>query len=156
MSLLNRSRLRRWVGIPLAIPLALGLALSVASPAAASPETLKRSAGNIIFAPLDIVFAPVVAGQILYTNMREIEDSPWVRIVYPIPGYVWLTGVTIGGGIIREVTGLIELLPGLGLLFLEADLDPLYAPVERGEALVDVETAVINIKFGMNYTAAPY
>ena len=152
MSLLKRSDIRRWVGIASA----LGLALSVASPAAASPETLKRAVGNIIFAPLDLVFAPAVAGKIIYTNMRDIDDSQWVRIVYPIPGFFWVTGVTIGGGIIREITGLIELLPGIGLAFLEADLDPLFAPIERGEALVDVETEVLNIKFGMNYTSIPY
>jgi hypothetical protein len=112
--------------------------------------------GNILFAPLDIVLAPAVAGKTIYQNMRDIDDSQWVRIVYPVPGFVWVTGVTIGGGILREVTGLIELLPGLGLLFMEADLDPLMAPVERGEALVDVETEVLNIKFGLNYTSIPY
>ncbi len=152
MTLLNRFHIRRWVGVASA----LGLALAVASPAAASPETLKRSVGNILFAPLDIVLSPAVAGKIIYTNMREIDDSQWVRIVYPLPGFVWVTGVTIGGGIIREITGLIELIPGLGLAFLEADLDPLFAPGERAEALVDVQTVVVNIKFGMNYTAAPY
>jgi hypothetical protein len=112
--------------------------------------------GNILFAPLDIVLAPAAAGKIIYQNMRDIDDSQWVRIVYPVPGFVWVTGVTIGAGVLREVTGLIELLPGLGLLFMEADLDPLFAPVERGEALVDVETEVLNIKFGMNYTSVPY
>ena len=59
MSLLKRSRIRRWVGIASA----LGLALSVASPAAASPETLKRSIGNILFAPLDMLLAPATAGK---------------------------------------------------------------------------------------------
>jgi hypothetical protein len=152
VSLLNHSHTRRWVGIVSA----LGLAFAMASPASASPETLKRSLGNIIFAPLDIVLAPAAAGKIIYTNMREIEDSQWVRIVYPIPGFVWVTGVTIGGGILREVSGLLELLPGIGLAFMEADLDPIFAPVERGEALVDVETVAINVKFGMNYTAVPY
>jgi hypothetical protein len=88
--------------------------------------------------------------------MRDIDDSQWVRIVYPLPGYVWTTGIQIGASVLREITGLIELLPGLGLVFFEADLDPLYAPVERGEALVDVETPVLNIKFGMNYTSVPY
>ena len=38
----------------------------------------------------------------------------------------------------------------------EADLDPLYDPVERGEALVDVQTPPLNIKFGVNYTSVPY
>ncbi len=152
MNLLKRSHIRRWVGIPSA----LFLALAMASPASASPETLKRAVGNMIFAPLDIVFAPASAGKLLYENMRDVSDSQWVRIVYPIPGYVWLMGVTIGGGVIREVTGLLELIPGLGLVFLEADLHPLFAPVERGEALVDVETDFLNVKFGMNYTSVPY
>ncbi len=131
------------------------LALAAASPASASPETLKRSASNILFAPLDIALAPVVAGQIIYTNLREIDDSRWVRIVFPLPGYVWVLGVGIGASVLREVTGLIELLPGLGLLFFDADLDPLYHPVERGDALVDVETKVLNVKFGVNYISIP-
>jgi len=135
---------------------ASALALAIAAPVQASPETLKRSVGNIIFAPLDIALAPIVAARIIYTNMRDIDDSQWVRIVYPLPGYVWTTGVQIGGGILREVTGLIELIPGLGLVFFEADIDPLYAPVERGEALVDVETPPLNVKFGVNYTSVPY
>jgi hypothetical protein len=130
--------------------------LLAAPPASATPDTLKRSMGNILFAPFDVVLSPVVAGRIVYTNMRDIDDSQWVRIVYPLPGYVWTTGLQIGASVLREITGLIELLPGLGLVFFEADLDPLYAPVERGEALVDVETPVLNIKFGMNYTSVPY
>lgn len=151
MRLLYRRAARQFAGIGILLMLLLA-----APPASASPETLKRSMGNILFAPFDVVLSPVVAGRIVYTNMRDIDDSQWVRIVYPLPGYVWTTGVQIGASVIREITGLIELLPGLGLVFLEADLDPLFDPVERGEALVDVETPVLNIKFGMNYTSVPY
>ncbi len=129
----------------------LTLALAVAPPASASPETLKRSTSNILFAPLDVVLSPVVAGQIIYTNLREIDDSRWVRIAYPVPGYVWILGVELGASVLREVTGLIELLPGIGLLFFDADLDPLYHPVERGTALVDEQTKLLNIKFGVDY-----
>jgi hypothetical protein len=149
--LLYRRAARQFAGIGIVLMLLLA-----APPASATPETLKRSMGNILFAPFDLVLSPVVAGRIVYTNMRDIDDSQWVRIVYPLPGYVWTTGLQIGASVLREITGLIELLPGLGLVFFEADLDPLYAPVERGEALVDVETPVLNIKFGMNYTSVPY
>jgi hypothetical protein len=131
------------------------LAVAIASPACASPETLKRSAGNILFAPLDVALAPVVSGQILYTNLREIEDSRWVRIVYTVPGYCWILGVELGASVLREVTGLLELLPGLALLFFDSDLDPIYQPVERGEALVDQETKLLNVKFGVNYILQP-
>ena len=131
------------------------LALVAVTPASATPETLKRSLGNIFFAPLDIAASPVTAGTALYSNLREVDDSRWVRIVFPVPGYVWLLGVQIGGGAIREIAGLLELLPGLGLLFFDADLDPLYDPAERNEALVDLETPPLNIKFGVNYVASP-
>jgi hypothetical protein len=135
--------------------LAATLVVFAPTPASATPETLKRSAGNILFAPFDIATSPITAGKALYKNMQEVDDARWKRIVFPIPGYVWLLGVQIGGGAIREIAGLLELVPGLGLLFFEPDLDPLFDPVERNEALVDVETPPLNIKFGVNYVAFP-
>jgi hypothetical protein len=131
------------------------LAVLAPTPASATPETLKRSVGNILFAPFDIAASPVTAGKALYTNLREIDDARWKRIVFPIPGYVWILGVQIGGGAIREIAGLLELVPGLGLLFFESDLDPLFDPAERNEALVEVETPPLRIKFGVNYVASP-
>jgi hypothetical protein len=131
------------------------LPLFAPTPASASPETLKRSAGNILFAPFDIAASPISAGKALYTNMQEVDDPRWVRIVFPIPGYVWILGVQIGGGALREIAGLLELVPGLGLLFFDADLDPLFDPAERNEALVDLETPPLKIKFGVNYVASP-
>jgi len=125
------------------------------APAAASPETLKRSAGNILFAPFDIAASPVAAGVALYTNLREVDDPAWMRIAFPLPGYVWMLGVQIGGGALREIAGLLELVPGLGLLCFDADLDPLFDPVERNEALVDRGTPPLRIKFGVNYVASP-
>jgi hypothetical protein len=134
---------------------AAAFVLLASTPAFATPETLKRSVGNILFAPFDIAAAPITAGKALYTNMQEIDDARWKRIVFPIPGYVWILGVQIGGGAIREIAGLLELVPGLGLLFFDADLDPLYSPVERNDALVDLETPPLNIKFGVNYISSP-
>jgi hypothetical protein len=141
-------------GAALLAPLAL-IAL-LASPAAASPETLRRSVGNILWAPVDIVLAPVVSAKTIYTNMQDIDDTPGVRIVYTVPGFAWNCFVQFGGGIIREIAGLLELVPGLGLFFFETDMDPLYDPVERGEALVDIDTPPLAVKFGVNYTTIPY
>ena len=131
------------------------LSLFAATPAFATPETLKRSVGNILFAPLDIAASPLTAGKALYTNLHEVDDSRWVRIAFIIPGYVWILGVQIGGGAIREIAGLLELVPGLGLVFFDADLDPLFDPVERNEALLDLETPPLRIKLGVNYVASP-
>ncbi len=131
------------------------LSLLASTPASATPATLKRSVGNILFAPFDIAASPITAGKALYTNLREIDDARWKRIVFPVPGYVWILGVQIGGGAIREIAGLLELVPGLGLLFFDSDLDPLFDPVERNEALVNLETPPLKIKFGVNYVASP-
>jgi len=130
---------------------ALGLALSAAPPASASPETLKRSVSNILFGPVDIIFAPVVGSQTVYKNIQDIDDSMWVRVVYAVPGVAWNTTLIAGSGIIRCMTGLIELLPGIGLLPFEADLDPLFSPVEKADALVDKDTPILNVKFGIHY-----
>jgi len=134
--------------------LALGLAAVGPGTAYATGETLKRATSNILMAPLDIALSPIVAGKTIVTNMREIEDSTPVRVTYAIPGYVFLTGVQAGAGVIRAVTGILEFIPGLGLLFFDTDLDPLYDPVERSEALVDYDTRFLNLKFGIDYTGA--
>jgi hypothetical protein len=136
--------------------LALLTALFVASPAAATYDTLKRSLGNILFAPVDMVLSPVVATNTVYNNLRDIDDSMGVRVVYVPAGAAWNTGVQAMAAVIREITGLIEFVPGLMVLFLDADLDPIYAPVERGDALMDVDTPVIRLKTGVDYTTVPF
>jgi hypothetical protein len=146
------SRIRRFCACG-----AAGLLLLVAaSPAAASPETLKRSMSNILFSPLDIALSPIVAGHSIYRNLNDIDDSLGVRIVYPVPGFAWNTGLTIGAGALRLVTGLLEFIPGLILLPFEADMDPLFAPAEKAESLVDVETPPLYVKFGIDYSSVPY
>jgi hypothetical protein len=102
------------------------------------------------------VLSPITAAWAINKNIRDIDDSPGVRVAYLVPGYVWTTGVQIGSSLIREGTGLLELLPGLGLFFFEADLDPLFAPADRAEAIVDLETDILYVKFGINYTAQAF
>jgi hypothetical protein len=79
----------------------------------ATSATLQRSIENITLFPFDVAMSPIVAGQTLYTNLNDIEDSTAVRIAYPLPGFVWLTAVQIGAGVLRGVTGVFELIPGL-------------------------------------------
>jgi hypothetical protein len=130
------------------------IALVLAGPAAASPETLKRSCSNILFGPFDIVLSPLTAAHGIYVGLRDQDDSTGVRIFWTLPGYVWNFGVQAGAGSLRTLSGLLELLPGLGLFFFDADLDPIYAPAERADAWVDEETPLLYVKFGINYTAA--
>jgi len=131
------------------------LALGAPTPAGATLETLRRSLGNILFAPFDVATSPVSAGTALYTNLQQTDDPRWMRIAFSVPGYVWVLGVQIGGGAIREIAGLLELVPGLALLGFDSDLDPLFEPVERNDALLDLETRPLRVKFGINYLAPP-
>lgn len=124
--------------------------------AGAGTETLKRSVGNMVQAPLDLALSPVVAGRSIYRNLQDIEDSTAVRIAYPLPGFVWNTMVQAGASLIRGITGILEFVPGLILLPFDSEMDPLFDPVERNEALVDYETPVLWIKFGIDYTSVPY
>jgi hypothetical protein len=130
---------------------ALLLGPLAATPAHASPETLKRSVSNILFGPFDIVFSPVVGSQTVFHNIQDIDDSMWVRVAYVAPGVVWNTTLEMGSGIIRCMTGLIEFVPGLFLVPFDADLDVLFSPAEKADALVDEDTPVLNIKFGIDY-----
>jgi hypothetical protein len=143
-------RSRPWRRLAPAL-IALLLAGAVAGPASASPQTLRRSVGNILFAPLDLVLAPVVAFRSAYRNIRDVDDTPGVRVVWLVPGVIWSTGVQGGAALLREFAGLIEFVPGLGLVFFETDMDPMFDPSERGEALVDIETDPLWVKFGVSY-----
>jgi len=128
------------------------LLVALAGSAAASPETLKRSVSNILFGPLDVAFTPIVSAQNVVNNLQNIDDTMGVRIAYAVPGYVWNMGVQIGAGTIRVITGVLEFLPGLGLFFFDADLDPLFTPAEKARALVDYNTPPLYVKFGITYT----
>lgn len=128
------------------------LLVGLAGPASASPETLKRSVGNLLFAPLDIAFTPIVSARDVVNNLQNVDDTMGVRVAYALPGYVWNMGVQVGSSTIRMIAGTLELLPGIGLFFFEADLDPLFSPVERAPALVDYDTPPIHFKFGISYT----
>ena len=134
----------------------LALVFMVSSPVSASPQTLKRSVENLTLWPLDLVLSPVVAGQTVYTNLRDIDDSDAVRVAYTVPGFAWVTFVQMGAACLRGLTGVLEFLPGLGLLPFEADLDPLFDPAVDNEALVNFENPVYNLKFGVSYTSGGY
>lgn len=129
-------------------------ALACAAPASASPETLKRSMSNVLFGPVDFALSPATGAFAVYRGMQDHDDSVGVRIFYPVPGVIWNFGVQAGAGALRTLAGLIELLPGIGLFFFDADLDAIYAPVDRADAWVDYDTPPLYVKFGLNYTAA--
>lgn len=139
-----------------AIALAVSLVTIAPAPAHAGYETIKRSFQNMLFAPLDLLLAPVMAGKTEYNHLTTIEDSPGVRYAYAVPGFFWLTAVQCGAAMLRGVTGGIELPIGLAVLpFPDLTTEPLFDPAEQQSALVDIETPPLHIKFGTDYAGLP-
>jgi len=130
---------------------ALLLLFSLASPASASPETLKRSVTNVLFGPLDFALGPVTGSRAVYNNLQDIDDTPGVRIAFAVPGVAWNSAMQMAGGVLRTFTGLLEFIPGLILFPFEVDMDPLFTMPERQDALIDEEYDWIAIKIGVNY-----
>ena len=145
-----RLRTRRFAAV-----LALtSFAVISASPAAATPQTLLRGVTNVLFAPLDAALAPVSTAIGIRDNMDSIDDSPGVRLVYPIPGFFYTMGLQVGGSIIRLVTGVIEIIPGVPLVFMDTDIDALFATVDDAAALVEFDSDILDggYRFGVNYS----
>ena len=114
------------------------LAGLAAGPSHASPETLRRSFGNLFQAPLDVVLAPVTAGIATVRNFDEVGDHPAEAAVYAVPGYLGLTILQVGVGALRLVSGAVQLLPGLVLFPFEGvDLAGRFDYFSHGEALVE-------------------
>lgn len=158
--------------------LALGLLTAsllgplVAPPALASPDTLRRGVSNIIGGPLDMVLSPITGIMTIATNLQDIDDSTAVKVVYVLPGWIWLSGLNFGSGGIRFFTGALESLPGVFLFPFERDIDTLFDPVDDASALIDMENPIrwienpwvywnplvvpfaIQPKWGINYTRA--
>ncbi len=153
--------------------LSLMLVMSSGS-ALASPDTLRRAFGNIFMGPLDMVLSPVVGIKTTAENLSDVDDTAAVRVVYAVPGAIFLTGLDFGSGLIRTITGGLELVPGVLVFPFATDLDPLFDPVEDASALVNWENPLVDVenpwvyynplvapfairvKFGINYTQAEF
>ena len=134
--------------------LVLALALLAAAPAAATTTVLKRSFENMPQGLGDVLLAPYTSGHSIYQNMTTIQDTTAVRVAYVVPGYVWNVMCNFGGGLIRSMTGVMELPVGLFLLFSDAEMEPLFDPVEDNEAVFvyDEHEDIYRVKVGVYYT----
>ena len=144
-----RSRLCSWLAAA-----AVGIGLGTAGPALATTDVIQRSFENMPQGLVDSVLSPYTAGRTIYNNMTTIQDTPGVRVAYLLPGYAWNVMCNFGGGLIRALTGVIELPTGLVLLFSDAEMEPLFDPVEDNEALItyDEYEDLYRVKLGVDYT----
>lgn len=141
-SLLSRIAVVAFVGV-------LTLAPSLSQ---AGGQTLKRSVGNLTQFPLDIVFAPVQAGNRIVKNMKTEKDPLALKIVMTVPGWVFLTGTNAFGATMRAFAGVVELPPGLFLLFRkDAEMYPVFPITQRGGALINKDTKAFHFMIGIDY-----
>lgn len=142
-----RSRVGSWLA-------AAVLSIGLAGPASATTDVIQRSFENMPQGLLDSLLSPYTAGRSIYNNMTTIQDTPGVRVAYLVPGYAWNVMCNFGGGLIRSLTGVMELPTGLVLLFSDAEMEPLFDPVEDNEAVVylDQFEDTYRVKFGVDYT----
>ena len=145
------SRTRVWTWLAAA---AVGLAL--AAPASATTDVIKRSLENMPQGAVDMLLSPFTAGKVIYTNLQTIDDSTAVKVAYPVPGYFWNLMAQSGGGLIRMLTGVMELPVGIALLFTDAEMEPLFDPVEDADALITMDDYedIYRVKVGVDYTAS--
>jgi len=136
---------------------ALTAAIAVPGTASAGAETLKRAMGNMLQAPFDLALAPVTAGLVEYRTIRASDDILATKVAYALPGYVYLTGLHAGGSALRAVSGIIELVPGMAMLFTDSELEPMYDPAEKSGAMIlDRQTPLMEIRLGIDYTGIDY
>jgi hypothetical protein len=133
---------------------AVACALLSAAPAGATTDVIQRSFENMPQGLFDAVLSPVTAGASVYRNLTTIEDTTAVRVAYVVPGYFWNMMSNFGGGLVRTLTGVIELPAGVVLLFTDAEMEPLFDAVEDSEALLTLDQFedVYRVKLGVYYT----
>jgi hypothetical protein len=134
------------------------LASSVAAPAAATPQTILRGIGNVVLAPVDAALAPVSTFIGIRQNLQDIDDSPGVRLFYPVPAYFYAIGIQLACSWIRLTTGFMEIGVGVLVLPFDTDIDPLFDPVDDADALAEIDIDYMDypLRFGVNYTVSSY
>lgn len=135
--------------------LTLGIALLLAGSASATTTVLKRSFENMPQGAVDAALSPITAGTSIYNNLMNVEDTMAVRIAYVVPGYLWTLMSNFGGGLIRSITGVLELPAGMVLLFSDAEMAPLFDAAEDNDALLtyDEYEDIYRVKVGIRYSA---
>jgi len=147
------ARTARGCGI---LVMVVAFALLGAASADATTSVIKRSFENMPQGVADAALSPFTAGYAIYNSMTTIDDTWPVRVAYVVPGYAWNLMANFGGGVIRSITGLMELPTGLVLLFSDADMEPLFDPAEDNEALItyDEHEDIYRVKMGINYNGS--
>lgn len=123
----------------------------VSEPAAADASQLCGAVSNIIFAPTDVVLAPYTVIDDMYWGMIDQDDSTLMKATLAVPGFLFLTGVTVGGAIFRVIAGGLEIVPGLFTFFQDSSPRPLFASLADSDAVYSEDFGPCPVKIGVHY-----
>ncbi len=132
---------------------ALSLAAIGLSPNAASAdgEQLCRAFSTMFFAPTDILLAPYTVMDDMYWGMVDQDDSTEMKAVLAVPGFVFLTGLTVAGAIFRVAAGGLEIIPGMFTLFQDSSPNPLFTAQDESLAVYSEDFGPCPVRIGVHY-----
>ena len=128
-----------------------GSVLAMPRDAAADAHQFCRANMNLVLFPFDIALAPFISAKDMYYGLTEVDDEIVIKIVAAGPGYVYLTFVQIGGGVIRLTAGLFEWLPGLFTIRREGTTGALFRSQDETWQMWSTEVGPCPIRFGSSY-----
>jgi hypothetical protein len=134
------------------------LALSSLTPNTASADAsqLCRSVTTIALAPTDVLFMPVIVGGDMLMGFEDQDDHWFPLVAGTVPGILWLSGLQIGGAMLRVAAGVIEFVPGLITLPREKSPKPLFTSQDDAEAVLSKEFGPCPIRIGVHYNTIPW
>ena len=134
------------------LALAVGL-LTFATPREASADAAQfcRANMNIVLAPFDIALAPFISAKDMYYGITEVDDEILIKIFAAAPGYVYLTFVQMGGGVIRLIAGLFEIPGGLVALWTGNASGALFRSQDESWNMYNADWGPCPVRFGVSY-----
>ncbi len=146
-----RPAARRLCGVGLGIAL-----LAAAAGARADATQLCRAFTTLALAPTDVALAPVIATRDLAHGLSAAPGDPlWARVALAPPGWLWLNGLQVLGGMTRSLGGLWDLVPGLLRLGRPGTEPPRYAAARFGRALYQADWGPCPVQIGLSHQDLP-
>ncbi len=118
--------------------------------ARADPSQLCRAFSSITLAPTDILLAPYISGRDAIGALSE-EGHPYKVWVSFLPSYPVFIVIQVGGAVMRIVTGVFEISPGLVSLFTEDAGEPLFARQDEAPQIYRNELGPCPVRVGTSY-----
>ena len=130
-------RIRCTGGLYLAVALT-----ALASPAYASPETLRVAIEDVVVGVADLGLSPITSARATWRSRAAASDNGLLQALYVVPAWLGWTGLQVVQAGLRVLTGALQLVPGIALFPFPADVPADFNVFRRGELLLDLENPI--------------